>query len=169
MADYVRRLREVVGGEELLQIPSAAVALRDDEGRVLLARHSEGNVWVLPGGAVEPAETPADAAVREMFEETGLFVRLTGLVGVFGGPAFVVKYRNGHRTSYVMSLFEAEVAGGCMRADSTELLELRYVSERDAEHLQKAPWLAEVLTAVFQRNRSAAFKPAGWNPSSVAD
>jgi 8-oxo-dGTP pyrophosphatase MutT (NUDIX family) len=166
MADYVRHLRDVVGGQELLQIPSAAVALRDGDGRVLLARHSEGNVWVLPGGAVEPAETPADAAVREMFEETGLLVRLTGLIGVFGGPAFVVSYRNGHRTSYVMSLFEAEIAGGRVRPDSTEVLEVRYVSERDAGRLHKAPWLAEVLTAVFERNRNAAFKPATWRPSN---
>ena len=169
MADYVQHLREVVGGEELLQIPSAAVALRDDDGRVLLARHAEGNVWVLPGGAIEPAETPADAAVREMFEETGLLVRLTGLIGVFGGTDFVVTYRSGHRTSYVMSLFEAEVAGGRIRPDSTEVLELRFVTERDAEHLEKAPWLAEVLTVVFQRHRSAAFRPATWRPPAIAD
>ena len=99
MPEYVQRLRALVGGEELLQLPSVAVALRDADGRVLLARHSEGGVWLLPGGGIEPGETPADAAVREMFEETGLLVRLTGLIGVFGGPEFIVHYRNGHRTS----------------------------------------------------------------------
>jgi 8-oxo-dGTP pyrophosphatase MutT (NUDIX family) len=72
VAEYVRRLRDIVGGEELLQVPSVSIALRDADGRVLLARHSEGGVWLLPGGAIEPTEVPADAAVREMFEETGL-------------------------------------------------------------------------------------------------
>jgi 8-oxo-dGTP pyrophosphatase MutT (NUDIX family) len=91
--DYVRRLRVLVGGEELLQLPSVSIALRDADGRILLARHAEGNVWLLPGGGIEPGETPADAAVREMFEETGLIVRLTRLVGVFGGPEFIVRYR----------------------------------------------------------------------------
>ena len=43
MAEYVLRLRERVGGEELLQIPSVAIALRDANGRVILARHSEGD------------------------------------------------------------------------------------------------------------------------------
>jgi ADP-ribose pyrophosphatase YjhB (NUDIX family) len=86
VADFVRRLREFVGGDELLQVPSVSIALRDAQGRVLVVRHSEGGVWLLPGGAVEPTEVPADAAVREMFEETGLLVRLTRLVGVFGGP-----------------------------------------------------------------------------------
>jgi 8-oxo-dGTP pyrophosphatase MutT (NUDIX family) len=94
VAEYVRRLRGIVGGEELLQIPSVSIALRDSDGRILLARHAEGGVWLLPGGAIEPAEIPADAAVREMFEETGVLVQLTGLVGVFGGPEFVVHYRN---------------------------------------------------------------------------
>lgn len=91
MAEYIRRLREIVGSDEVLQIPSVSIALRDPQGRVLLVRHSEGGVWLLPGGAIEPAEVPADAAVREMFEETGLLARLTRVVGVFGGPEFVVQ------------------------------------------------------------------------------
>lgn len=154
----------MLGGEELLQIPSVSVALRDSDGRVLLARHAEGDVWLLPGGAIEPSEVPADAAVREMFEETGLLVRLTSLVGVFGGPEFIVHYRNGHRTSYVMSVFEAEIEGGSPQPDATELLELRFVSEREADALQKAPWVAEVLEAVFRRGTTRAFRAATWTP-----
>lgn len=70
MPEYVRWLRGIVGGEPLLQVPSACIALRDGDGRVLLIRHVEGGVWMLPGGAVEPAEVPADAAwVDEVLEE----------------------------------------------------------------------------------------------------
>jgi hypothetical protein len=43
MSDYVRHLREVVGGEELLQIPSAAVALRDDDGLARLSSPSQSH------------------------------------------------------------------------------------------------------------------------------
>ena len=166
MAEYVRRLRTLVGGEELLQIPSVSIALRDPEGRVLLARHAEGDVWLLPGGAIEPAETPADAAVREMFEETGLLVRLTSLIGVFGGPEFIVRYRNGHRTSYVMSLFEAEASSGRPRPDARELLELRFVTESEARHLPTSSWVEEVLPAVFGSVPARAFRPATWLPPS---
>lgn len=164
MTEYLRRLRNLVGGDELLQVPSVSIALRDAGGRVLLARHSEGGVWLLPGGAIEPAETPADAAVREMFEETGLLVRLTGLVGVFGGPEYVVHYRNGHRTSYVMSVFEAEPSGGSPQPDAAELLELRFVSEAEADALPKARWVPEVLRAVFQRDGARVFRLPLWLP-----
>jgi 8-oxo-dGTP pyrophosphatase MutT (NUDIX family) len=165
MPDYVRHLRALVGGEELLQIPSVSIALRDDDGRFLLARHVEGGAWLLPGGAIEPAEVPSDAAVREMFEETGLLVRLTAIVGVFGGPEFIVHYRNGHRTSYVMTVFEAALDGGSPQADSTELLELRYVSEEDIRGLETASWVNEVLEAVFHGGRVPGFRPPTWTPS----
>ena len=164
MPEYVRHLRALVGADELLQIPSVSIALRDSDGRVLLVRHVEGGVWLLPGGTIEPAELPSDAAVREMFEETGLFVRLTGIVGVFGGPEFIVRYRNGHRTSYVMTVFEGEFRAGNPQADSTEVLELRFVREGDAKDLPKASWVGEVLEAVFHGSRTSGFRPATWSP-----
>ena len=162
MAEYVRRLRDIVGGDELLQLPSVSIALRDAAGRVLLARHSEGDVWLLPGGSVEPGETPADAAVREMWEETGLLVRLTRLVGVFGGPEHIVRYRNGDRTSYVTATFEAALGSGHARPDGSELLEIRFVSEADAAALRTAPWVHEVLRAVFGASGRAHFRPPTW-------
>lgn len=47
-------------------------------GKILMAEHSRegGAYWVLPGGAIEPGETPEEAAVREVREETGLEIDL---------------------------------------------------------------------------------------------
>jgi ADP-ribose pyrophosphatase YjhB (NUDIX family) len=165
VAEYVRRLRGIVGGDEVLQVPSVSIALRDDDGRVLLARHTEGDVWVLPGGAIEPGEVPSDAAVREMFEETGFLVRLTGLLGVFGGPEFIVRYRNGHKTSYLMAVFEAELDGGSSRPDAREVSEVRFVNQEETETLFKAAWVDEVLDAVFRGGRARGFRPETWYPA----
>ena len=52
----------------------AVFAIRDD--RVLLHRHARLNRWLPPGGHIEPNETPDSAAIREVFEETGVHIKL---------------------------------------------------------------------------------------------
>ena len=60
------------------------VLLQSD--RILMARHERAGkpYWVLPGGAVEDTEAPEDAAIREVYEETGLEVTLERLLFVDG-------------------------------------------------------------------------------------
>jgi 8-oxo-dGTP pyrophosphatase MutT (NUDIX family) len=166
VTDYIRRIRARVGSGELLQLPSASVAVRDREGRVLVARHREGGKWLLPGGLIEPGETPADAAVREAWEETGLVVRLTRLVGVFGGSDHIVEYRNGDRASYVSSVFEGTIEGGELALDGEELLAARFVTEAEAASLPLASWMPEVMRAVFAGKAAGAFRAPLWSPSS---
>lgn len=55
-------------------------------GVVLIERRNPPHGWALPGGFVDYGETCEQAAVREMQEETGLDVRLTGLLGVYSDP-----------------------------------------------------------------------------------
>jgi 8-oxo-dGTP pyrophosphatase MutT (NUDIX family) len=160
MPEFIHRLRKKVGGRMLLQLPSVAIAARDARGRVLLIRHAGVGRWVLPGGTIEPGEVPATAAVREMREETGLEVELGRLVGVYGGPEYVVHYRNGHRTSYVMSVFEAQPIGGAPKADGVESLELRWVTAAEWRRLRVGTWAGEVLEGVFSRAREARYRPA---------
>ncbi len=61
-----------------LRAPVGAVAIiRDESGRVLCVRqaYARDETWGLPGGWLNRSERPADAAVREVFEELGLRVR----------------------------------------------------------------------------------------------
>jgi len=62
MSPYYRALRERMG-TELLLIPAVAAVIRDEHGRILIQRSRHG-VWSLPAGAIEPGESPAQAAVR---------------------------------------------------------------------------------------------------------
>ena len=54
-----------------VHVTGSAIVL-DGEGRVLLHRHKRLGIWLQPGGHLDPGESPADAAVRETLEETGL-------------------------------------------------------------------------------------------------
>jgi 8-oxo-dGTP diphosphatase len=58
----------------------------DDEDRVLLCHRRDIDLWNLPGGGVETGETPWDAAVREVREETGFEVMVQRLQGVYVKP-----------------------------------------------------------------------------------
>ena len=84
------------------------------------------NQWGTVGGAVEPGESPADAAVREASEETGLQVDVTGPVAALGGAAFEMTYPNGDECAYLSIVFDAQVVGGVLTPDGDEVSECRW-------------------------------------------
>ena len=71
---------EFTSGRALLTQSGAYALILDGEGRVLLVRAGNGRFY-LPGGRIEPGETPAEALVREVAEECGLSVRVGGPLG----------------------------------------------------------------------------------------
>jgi 8-oxo-dGTP pyrophosphatase MutT (NUDIX family) len=119
MAPYLRRVRELVG-HELLVLPSVAVLPWDIDGRLLLVRGTESGQWQTIGGAVEPDETPEQAAEREAHEEASIVIQLTKLRGVVGGPEFRVVYSNGDQVAYVTTVFDAAIVGGVIKPDGDE-------------------------------------------------
>ena len=59
----------------------------DEQGRVLLVKHSYIPEWHLPGGAVEPGETAAEAFTREVAEEGGIrLLQAPKFLGLFHNP-----------------------------------------------------------------------------------
>ena len=65
--------------------------VEDDDGRILLVRHTYVKGWHFPGGGVEPNETAVEALTREVFEEAA--VRLTEPPTLFG--AYLNRRLNG--------------------------------------------------------------------------
>lgn len=59
---------------------ASAVVISD--GQVLLIKRRDVEVWALPGGAIDSGESIAQAAVREVKEETGIDIHLVRLDGV---------------------------------------------------------------------------------------
>jgi 8-oxo-dGTP pyrophosphatase MutT (NUDIX family) len=163
LTGYLRELRKIVG-HDLLILPSAAVAIYDDQGRVLMGLHADRKIWVLPGGLIEPGEIPADGAVRETWEETGLLIEITNILGVYGGKELVVEYVNGDRAAYIVTIFRGRIIGGELRADGEEILDLRYLSREELAELPHARWLDLALDTVFSQTGTPAFQQATWKP-----
>ena len=108
ISDYLRHLRERVG-HDLVLLPSVAVLIWDDDGRLLLMREATTRRWQTIGGMVDPDESPWDAARREALEESGLTVRLERIRAALGGPGYRVQYPNGDRCAYVSTVFDAVI------------------------------------------------------------
>jgi 8-oxo-dGTP pyrophosphatase MutT (NUDIX family) len=163
MSDYVRKLRTHLG-HELILLPSAAAVIRDDQDRVLLVRQTDSGIWSTPGGAVDPDESPSDAAVREAFEETGYEVDLIRVLGVYGGPDYRVTYPNGDVTSYVSVGFEARVIGGTARPDGEETSELRWFAQPELAGLDLSIWARVMSADLFANLPAASFPHPSWHP-----
>src|SRR5436853_643622 len=121
ISQYLKSLREKVG-REILQVPSVAAIVRDEIGRILLVKSGE-QWWGLPAGAIDLGETPSEAIVREVFEETGLNVLPKRIVDVFGGKDFRYVYPNGDRVEYFIVVFDCEITGGELFAHDGEVSE----------------------------------------------
>ncbi|WP_053853075.1 NUDIX hydrolase [Streptomyces sp. NRRL B-24085] len=99
-----------------LRVAAYAVCVRD--GQVLLARwidHGRPR-WTLPGGGMEHGEDPYDTVLREVAEETGHRVEVTGVLGV-RSARFPERRRFGRTVEahHVGLLYEARVTGGELR------------------------------------------------------
>ena len=126
MSPYYHRLRDRVGND-LLMMPAVAALIRgNDQTSLLLQRRTDGK-WSLPAGAMEPGETPAEAVVREVLEETGLRVVPLRVVAVCGGERFRSCYDNGDQVEHLIVVFECKKEGGEVCPDGDESEEVRFV------------------------------------------
>jgi 8-oxo-dGTP pyrophosphatase MutT (NUDIX family) len=135
ISTYLRDVRAVVG-QRLLLLPGVAAIVRDASEHVLFIHRADDGRWGLPAGAIDPGESPAEAIVREVREETGLEVRPAYVAGVFGGAGFRHRYPNGDEVEWTVAVFECETVGGDLAPHDGEALELRYFAAEEAPTLQ---------------------------------
>jgi ADP-ribose pyrophosphatase YjhB (NUDIX family) len=91
----------------------AAAVLIEKEGQVLLVRRVNEpfrGLWTLPAGFINGGEDPAEAAVRECLEETGLTVRVTRVLEIISG-------REHPRGADFIIVYQAEPLSGELKPD----------------------------------------------------
>lgn len=143
LKSHLQDIREKVGSS-LLLCPSVAAVIRDGAGRLMLQEKSSGEGWSLPAGAIEPGETPREAIVREVLEETGYRVTVAGILDVFGGSDFRYTYPNGDEVEYVVILFRCRIEEHVGAPTDSETRSLRYFGPDEMPALA-LPYPMEVL------------------------
>lgn len=158
--EFILRLRTRVG-HELLWLPGmTAVVLRG--GDVLLVRRSDTGEWTPVTGICDPGEHPADTAVRECLEETGVRCAVEALAWV--NVTGVVEYPNGDRTQFVDHTFRCRWVSGEARVADEESSDVGWFG------LDRLPWMdpvhvERVRTAVGHEGSTRLTPAAGSGPS----
>ncbi len=132
ISTYLRNLRRKIGTDRVM-MPAVSAIVVNDLGQVLLHRSRDDGKWYVIGGAVDPGEEPAHAAVREAFEETGLIVRPVRLVGVYADP--LIRYSNGDEVLYTATTFLCRPVGGTLSVGDDESFEVRYFAPDEMPEL----------------------------------
>lgn len=101
-----------IGKTAPLRVGCAAVIFDDSGEKVLLTRRTDNGDWCLPGGAMDAGESAVEACIREVWEETGLTVEVTRLIGIYTSPHRITIYKDGNRFQFVSFCFEAQIVAG---------------------------------------------------------
>jgi ADP-ribose pyrophosphatase YjhB (NUDIX family) len=119
-------------------VVAVTAAVQNAQGELLLIERTDNGLWALPGGAQDIGESVVQAARREVYEETGIDVEITGLSGIYSDPRHVIAYDDGEVRQEFSLCFHARPVGGELRS-SSESKEARWVSPDSLQDLKIDP------------------------------
>ena len=102
MEDYIKGLRKKVGHDKVILNYAGCVYFNED-GKLVLQKRSDCNEWGFFGGLVELGESLAEAAVREVKEESGYDVAVTSLFGIYS--KYFATYANPYNKNHIIYFF----------------------------------------------------------------
>jgi len=112
-----------------------AAAIFDTAGKLLLTQRADNGQWCLPSGGMDPGESLSETAVREVFEETGLTVEVTALIGVYSTPHMIMVYPDNTRVQVVSTTFACKILEG-KPGLSDETLDVGFFTKEEIEGLE---------------------------------
>lgn len=130
--------------------PGVAVIIFNEKKEVLLQKRADVHQWGIPSGHIEIGETVTQAAIREIYEETGLTIVVEKLIGVYSEPASqVFEYPDGRVTHFITTCVQGCIVQGNLEAKCDETLALAFFSRENlpADLLKMHPqWLEDALS-----------------------
>ena len=132
-------------------VVAVTAAVRNKNGELLMIERTDNGLWALPGGAQDLGESVVEAARREVREETGIDVEVTGLSGIYSDPRHVIAYDDGEVRQEFSLCFHAKPVGGNLRP-SSESREARWVSPDSLTVLRIDPSMRLRVTHALKRD-----------------
>jgi 8-oxo-dGTP pyrophosphatase MutT (NUDIX family) len=116
-------------------VPAASAVVADAEGRILLQRRRDNELWALPGGGMEAGESIAETAIREVLEETGYDTHPLYVIGVYSDPKHVFAYDDGEVRQEFSVCIACELTGGRLTV-SEESYEVNWFTPSEIDQLK---------------------------------
>jgi 8-oxo-dGTP diphosphatase len=122
-------------------LAASAACFRD--GRLLLVRRANPpQLWTLPGGRIELGESAADAAQRELLEETGVKAEIVGFAGF---REMVLRDKETLQSHFVILAFAARWRAGTGTAGA-ELSAVEWIDPDALSRYETTDGLAEIVS-----------------------
>jgi ADP-ribose pyrophosphatase YjhB (NUDIX family) len=119
-------------------VPAVTAVVENNHREILMIQRADNGLWALPGGAQDIGESLTEAARREVAEETGIEIEVTGLSGLYSDPRHVIAYDNGEVRQEFSVCFRAKMTGGKLRT-SAESRRVRWVPVSQLDDLRMHP------------------------------
>jgi 8-oxo-dGTP diphosphatase len=137
----------------LKRVDVVSALIKDDAGNILIVKNTKGNssYWGPPGGAVEEGETLEQAVIREVKEETGFSIIISGLSSVRE-----MFFADAGNHALIVTFFAKIVDGEININDpDNDITEVKWVNDEMVKELM--PNLFDLLKINFDSNKSLAF------------
>jgi len=137
-------------------LPAAFAIVRNGVGEVLLVRRADDGYWELPGGHIDIGESASAAVIREVAEEAGVTITVTGLAGVYSDPGHVLVYPQQQATyQHLAVCFHAVAATRNAQPDHNETTDAAWFAPEHLEPPTMHPAMRQRLTnALTDPNRA---------------
>ena len=121
------------------------------QGKLLLEKRRDSDIWGLVGGGVKKTESSLDGIVREVYEELGLRVPRERFrkLDVYGEPGRIAAYRDGSVWRMVIVVYGLDLPEEPVMRISSESKELRFFSKEEIAHIQIAITHSDIVEDWF--------------------
>ncbi len=121
------------------------------DGKLLLEKRRDSNLWGLVGGGVKPWETEAQGIAREVYEELGLRFQPAQFrkLKVYGEPGRIAAYQDGSVWRMVIVVFALELDQTPELRISKESRELRFFSKEELKKVEIVATHSDIVEELF--------------------